>query len=144
MYPPSDQQARSSLSQFDIDTGSTSFQPVDMGHVGTGAMDNAAHPPAQPWHEQQQQQQQQQPQPQNESPGWVQRWFPCFNVGSMQSYFDVDTEDIRDRVIGSIRHANSPDHFVNEVLRKPGKQADLYGPVWITMTCVFLFAVSND
>lgn len=107
-----------------------------MGHVGTGAMDNAAYPPAQPPQQQQQQ---------NNAPtGWFQRLTSCFSVGSLQTHFDVDTEDVKDRVIGSVRYANSPDYFMQDILKKEGKSADLYGPVWITMTCVFLFAVSGE
>ena len=131
---PIQQHTGSNVSQFEIGGEDTTFQSIDVGHVGTGAMDNAAYPPVQP--------QQQQQQQQGEPSGWFQRLTSCFSVGSLQSYFDVDTEDIKERLIGSVRHANSPDYFVQEVLKKGGKSADLYGPVWITMTAVFLFAVS--
>lgn len=123
-------------SQFEIGSAeTTAFQSIDMGHVGTGSMDNAAYPPAQPSQQNQQQQ--------GASSNWFQRMFSCLSIGSLQSYFDVDTEDVKDRVIGSVLHANTPDHFVHNILRKEGKSADLYGPVWITLICVFLFAVSN-
>lgn len=139
MNTPIQQHTNGHINQFEIDDEDTSFQPIDAGHVGTGTMDNAAYPPAQPQPQQQQQQQQ------FESGGFgliPSMFSSCFNFGSLQTYFDVDTQDVKDRVVGSVLHANAPDHFVNEVLRKPGKSADLYGPVWITMTSVFLFAVS--
>lgn len=136
------------INQFEIGAEDTSFQPIDAGHVGTGAMDSAAYPPAQTQHQQQQSQQSlnnalDQQQQQQQPTGWFGRLTSCFKIGSMQAYFDVDTDDVQERVVGSILHANAPDYFVQDVLNKQGKSADLYGPVWITMTCVFLFAVSK-
>mmetsp|Transcript_219 Transcript_219/g.302 ORF Transcript_219/g.302 Transcript_219/m.302 type:complete len:315 (+) Transcript_219:92-1036(+) len=132
----------SNLNQFEIDDENTSFSPINMGHVGTGGMDNAAYAPAQTQfsgHHQQQQQQQGQ-----SSGGWFQRLTSCCSIVSLQSHFDVDTEDVKDRLMGSVLHANKPDHFVVSILNKEGKKADLYGPIWITMACVFLFAVTSN
>ena len=138
-------QGNSHFDQFEIGgDDTTSFQPIDAGHVGTGAMDNAAFPPANPLplppsHHQQQQQQNQN---QNPNGGMLQKLTSCCNIGSLQSYFDVDTEDVQERVLATVLHLNKPDYFVDSVLRKQGKSADLYGPVWITLACIFLFAVS--
>ena len=150
------------MNQFEIGSAEEdTFHPIDAGHVGTGAMDNAAYPPAQqPTQKSQQSQmnmmgsgtmqsvnngiggaggdQSHQDQP----TGFFGRLTSCFRIGSLQSYFDVDTVDVQERVVGSVLHANAPDYFVQDLLNKQGKSADLYGPVWITMTCVFLFAVS--
>lgn len=138
-------QGNSHFDQFEIGgDDTTSFQPIDAGHVGTGAMDNAAFPPANPLplppsHQQQQQQNQNQ----NPNGGMLQKLTSCCNIGSLQSYFDVDTEDVQERVLATVLHLNKPDYFVDSVLRKQGKSADLYGPVWITLACIFLFAVSS-
>lgn len=134
-------ESNSNIGQFEVGGEDAIFQPVDE-FVGTGSMDNVAFPTAaRPNNYSIQSQTQYQG---DSRSGWLPQWLACLNFGSFQSYFDVDTEDVKDRVIGSVIHANSADHFVNEILRKPGKSADLYGPVWITMTCVFLFAVSEN
>jgi len=67
-----------------------------------------------------------------------------FSFQSYAKYFDFDTIDIQNRITGSITFANRPNHFREQVLGGDGnKGPDLYGPLWITMTLVFVVAVST-
>ena len=73
----------------------------------------------------------------------------------MQTYaqfFDVDTVDIKTRLMGALLHFYQPDYFRTNVIgverstnvEQGGaglKGPDLYGPWWITMTVVFSLAV---
>jgi len=127
------------VNQLEIDVNDVSFQPINDGYVGTGAMDNAAFPPANVQPLQQQQQQQN-----NVPTGCFQRFTSFFSTNALEAHFDIDTEDVKDRLWGSVRYANSPEYFMQSVLNKEGKRADLYGPVWITMSCIFLFAVTSN
>ena len=67
----------------------------------------------------------------------------CCSFETYAQYFNVDTDDIVNRVVGAIKFANIPDHFRNTILNQEGKGPDLYGPTWITMTLVFFVAVSE-
>ena len=69
----------------------------------------------------------------------------CLRLDTYRAYFDVDTADVADRVVGSVRLCNRPDGFRNDLMgpNSPrGKGPDLYGPFWITATMVFFLAVS--
>ena len=66
----------------------------------------------------------------------------CCSFETYAQYFNVDTIDIKTRIVGAIQFANIPDHFRNNILNQEGKGPDLYGPTWITMTLVFFVAVS--
>eukprot|EP00573_Skeletonema_grethae_P003039 CAMPEP_0201689388 /NCGR_PEP_ID=MMETSP0578-20130828/2996_1 /ASSEMBLY_ACC=CAM_ASM_000663 /TAXON_ID=267565 /ORGANISM="Skeletonema grethea, Strain CCMP 1804" /LENGTH=389 /DNA_ID=CAMNT_0048174017 /DNA_START=41 /DNA_END=1210 /DNA_ORIENTATION=- len=101
----------------------------------------------------------------------------ALSIESLRPYFDVDTADLSLRMKSSIKYANVPDGFRNEVLYSDnalrlayreteggggeggesgevtsvgnvngteGKGPDLYGPTWITMTLVFLLAVTSN
>mmetsp|Transcript_14967 Transcript_14967/g.22420 ORF Transcript_14967/g.22420 Transcript_14967/m.22420 type:complete len:322 (+) Transcript_14967:117-1082(+) len=75
---------------------------------------------------------------------WYGRIFACFQTASLQEFFDVDTVDIKLRIISSVRHCNNPDIFRESILYREGTRPDLYGPVWVFMTLVlFLAATSN-
>jgi hypothetical protein len=92
-----------------------------------------------------QQQQQSQPQP----PIPTSRWgacLACLSISSYKAYFDIDTADIQNRIKCAAQYFYLPDKFRSEVVGVERtdnlKGADLYGPLWITMTLVFLLAVS--
>ena len=56
----------------------------------------------------------------------------------LQKYFDIDTEEIKDRLISSLIPLNS--RFYNLIEKKP----DLYGPFWIFTTLIFVIAASGS
>ena len=60
------------------------------------------------------------------------------NLSFLQKYFDIETEEIRDRLIFSLIPLNSK--FITLVQNKP----DLYGPFWIYTTLVFVIAASGS
>jgi hypothetical protein len=70
----------------------------------------------------------------------------CFRMSTYTAYFDVDTNDIGDRLVGAVRLFYLPDKFRSEIVgacrTETLKGPDLYGPLWITMTLVFFVAVS--
>eukprot|EP00543_Licmophora_paradoxa_P006532 CAMPEP_0202456644 /NCGR_PEP_ID=MMETSP1360-20130828/13852_1 /ASSEMBLY_ACC=CAM_ASM_000848 /TAXON_ID=515479 /ORGANISM="Licmophora paradoxa, Strain CCMP2313" /LENGTH=335 /DNA_ID=CAMNT_0049076515 /DNA_START=1 /DNA_END=1008 /DNA_ORIENTATION=- len=72
----------------------------------------------------------------------------CFSVDSYLMYFDIDTADIQKRIYFSLIFFYMPDKFRCEVIGVERtdqlKGADLYGPIWISMTLVFFFAVTSN
>jgi hypothetical protein len=80
-------------------------------------------------------------------PSRLESCLSCFRMSTLSAYFDFDTEDIRDRLKGAILLAFQPEKFRNEVIgpcrTDSLKGPDMYGPIWITMTLVFLVAVSS-
>lgn len=90
-------------------------------------------------------------------------FFCCISVNSYQRYFDFDTNDIVERIKGSIVFANTPDHFREQIIgsrvdnqnqdmessstvtsNSIHKGPDLYAPIWITLTLVFLVALTSN
>jgi hypothetical protein len=71
----------------------------------------------------------------------------CTRMDTYRSYFDVDTIDIQARIKNSVLMCYMPDKFRVAVIGAERNDAtkgpDLYGPLWITMTLVFLLAVSR-
>lgn len=85
----------------------------------------------------------------------------CFRLETYQSYFDIDTMDVKDRMVAAMTHFHQPQYFRDQVIGAdprssasssgggggPGsvsgsmKGPDLYGPLWITMTLIFFVAV---
>ncbi|GMH49652.1 hypothetical protein TrVE_jg5209 [Triparma verrucosa] len=71
----------------------------------------------------------------------------CFDLRSYQPYFDINTSDIKHRVLSSLhvwkRSATTQDvdYFLSDVL---GDNPDAYGPFWITMTLVFVVSVTSN
>lgn len=61
-----------------------------------------------------------------------------FNVSFLQSYFDVETDEIIQRLLASLIPFNK--NFISLVEKKP----DLYGPFWIYTTLVFIVAVAGS
>ena len=77
------------------------------------------------------------------------RWeacISCFRMSTYVAYFDVDTNDIKNRLWGAATLFIFPDKFRSEIVgacrTETLKGPDLYGPLWITMTLVFFVAVS--
>jgi hypothetical protein len=70
----------------------------------------------------------------------------CTRMDTYRNYFDMDTIDIQNRIKNSILMCYMPDKFRVAVIGAERNDAtkgpDLYGPLWITMTLVFLLAVS--
>ena len=63
---------------------------------------------------------------------------PCFTVEFFAQYFDVTTEDIRDRLLFSLVPFNGRFHTAFKA--KP----DLYGPLWIYTTLIIMLAISGN
>ena len=72
----------------------------------------------------------------------------CFNLDSYKVYFDIDADDIVQRMRGVFLHFHKPEHFRNNVMGQfktnELKGPDLYGPFWITMTLIFFIGVSSS
>lgn len=77
----------------------------------------------------------------------------CLRLETYQKYFDVDTDDIKKRMMAAMTHFHQPQYFRDQVVgmeqgmnQAPAntemKGPDLYGPFWITMTLIFFVAVS--
>lgn len=62
----------------------------------------------------------------------------AFSLEYYQSFFDVSTVDIRDRMLASVWPLGPP-FFHSDSVR-----ADLYGPFWISTTVAFLMAVTAN
>lgn len=70
----------------------------------------------------------------------------CFRLDSYFQYFNVDTVDIQQRVKTSVLQFWEPDVFRTAcgLDDASAKGPDLYGPLWISMTLVFLIAVTSN
>ena len=77
---------------------------------------------------------------------WWQSCRACCTIHTYQQFFDIDTVDISTRLKASIVHFYQPDYFRTNIIgverNDQVKGPDLYGPFWVTMTVVFLIAVS--
>lgn len=75
-------------------------------------------------------------------------WTMCCSVDSYKQYFDVDTVDIQERLKASLFKFHEPDQFrtavVGDFPTETLKGPDLYGPVWIVMTFVFILAATSN
>jgi len=60
------------------------------------------------------------------------------NMSFLQSYFDIETDDIIKRLLASLIPCNK--NFINLVEKKP----DLYGPFWIYTTLIFIIASAGS
>ena len=67
-------------------------------------------------------------------------WFDNImcNMSCLQTYFDIETDDIIKRIIASLIPCNK--NFINLVEKKP----DLYGPFWIYTTLIFIIASAGS
>uniref|UniRef100_K3Z974 Protein YIP n=1 Tax=Setaria italica TaxID=4555 RepID=K3Z974_SETIT len=60
-------------------------------------------------------------------------WKGYFNVASYAPYFNVDTDVVVDRLISSV-------YPMDGFYRKIDANPDMYGPLWITTTLIFMLA----
>lgn len=119
------------MDQFQIDDDSTSFEPVAIPYqYPNNNANNHGNTP----------------EPNSNTPTtWYQKIISCFQISTLQQYFNVDTIEVKQRIISSILHANKADFFRDQVLSNgEHRRPDLYGPVWITMTLVFFLAVTSN
>ncbi|KAI9229770.1 MAG: hypothetical protein DHS80DRAFT_13299 [Piptocephalis tieghemiana] len=61
-----------------------------------------------------------------------------FNVGSYTRYFDIDTDQVMERLTSAINPMQSD--FLTLIEHRP----DLYGPFWIPTTVIFLLFVTSS
>jgi hypothetical protein len=88
-------------------------------------------------------------------------WTSCVRLETYQVYFDVDTADVVARLQAALLHFYKPDYFRNCLVidaeaaaaaaaaaaaGQPAavKGPDLYGPLWLGMTFMFLLAVTSN
>ena len=69
---------------------------------------------------------------------WLDKLRCNLSSSFLQKYFDIDTEEIKERLISSLIPLNS--RFYNLIENKP----DLYGPFWIYTTLIFVIAASGS
>lgn len=65
-------------------------------------------------------------------------WKGVFNISSYSPYFNVDTDVVLERIKGSLYPI--PGDFFQKIDDNP----DLYGPVWISTTLVFMLAALGN
>ena len=63
------------------------------------------------------------------------------SMGFYQQFFDVDTQDVKNRIVYSMI-PNPKSSFLESHIRS--KSPDLYGPFWICLTLVFSTAISGN
>lgn len=56
-------------------------------------------------------------------------------------YFDVTTEDVKQRIVWSVIPSPTADNFVDRCIRT---NPDLYGPLWINVTLIFSIAICGN
>lgn len=77
--------------------------------------------------------------PLQEGPGTASQNRPFWSVGFFQNYFDVDTDQVLNRLYGAM--VPYPKNFLQHHIN--GKP-DLYGPFWICTTLVFSIAITGN
>ncbi|XP_056149283.1 protein YIPF1 isoform X2 [Lampris incognitus] len=65
---------------------------------------------------------------------------PFWTFEYYQTFFDVETHQIKDRIVGSVLPWRGK-NFIHLYIRK---NPDLYGPFWICATLVFAIAISGN
>ncbi|XP_028329555.1 protein YIPF1 [Gouania willdenowi] len=65
---------------------------------------------------------------------------PFWTFEYYQQFFDIETHNVRERIIGSVLPWPGK-NFINVYLRR---KPDLYGPFWICTTLVFAIAISGN
>ncbi|XP_012257386.2 protein YIPF1 [Athalia rosae] len=63
-----------------------------------------------------------------------------WSIEYYQKFFDVDTNDVLERIIRSIIPRRNENYLQTHIRGKP----DLYGPFWICVTLVFSIAISGN
>ncbi len=69
---------------------------------------------------------------------WWQRCCPCFSLEFFSGYFDVTTQDIKERLLTSLIPFNRK--FFTAYKAKP----DLYGPFWIYTTLIIVLTIAGN
>jgi len=69
---------------------------------------------------------------------WFSRCCPCLTIEFFQSYFDVTTLEIQNRLLASLIPFNKKFHTLYR-----GKP-DLYGPFWIYTTLIIVLSISGN
>ncbi|URE13274.1 Yip1 domain [Musa troglodytarum] len=64
-------------------------------------------------------------------------WQGVFSISSYSSYFNVDTDVVVERIISSV-------YPMNDFYRKIDGNPDLYGPIWISATLMFMLAALGN
>ncbi|WOL16523.1 hypothetical protein Cni_G25310 [Canna indica] len=64
-------------------------------------------------------------------------WKGFFSISSYTQYFNVDTDVVVDRIITSV-------YPMDDFSRKIDSNPDLYGPIWISATLVFMLAALGN
>ncbi|PAN19187.1 hypothetical protein GQ55_3G245800 [Panicum hallii var. hallii] len=64
-------------------------------------------------------------------------WKGYFNVASYAPYFNVDTDVVVDRLVSSV-------YPMDGFYRKIDANPDMYGPLWITTTLIFMLAALGN
>ena len=62
------------------------------------------------------------------------------SVQYYQPYFDLDTQEVINRVWNSLFFCRRQETFLETIIQKP----DAYGPFWITTSLIFTIAVSSN
>lgn len=66
--------------------------------------------------------------------------YSVWSLEYFQRFFDVDTNEVVDRILGSMHPNKGVNYFQHYIQSKP----DLYGPFWICVTLVFTIAISGN
>lgn len=67
-------------------------------------------------------------------------FFACFSVAYYQPHFNVDTTDVRDRLLATLMFYKAEPTFLNLI----GDAPDLYGPFWLASTLIFTVSVTSN
>jgi protein YIPF1/2 len=73
---------------------------------------------------------------------WLHRCTSCFRIEGYQPYFDLDTAEFLQRLQASLTVWWQKDGFRTTFLRED--KPDLYGPLWIVATLVFVLAATSN
>ena len=68
---------------------------------------------------------------------WYER-FKCFDINFLQPYFDITTDELKERLLNSVIPFNPKFYDISQ------KNPDLYGPFWIYTTLIFVIAASGS
>ena len=66
------------------------------------------------------------------------RWCNCLHIDYYQTYFDVTTQDVVQRLLFSLIP------FSSKLEREIGERPDFYGPFWIYTSLIFLLTFSEN
>jgi len=73
----------------------------------------------------------------NMKKSWYKR-LSCFNIDFLKPYFDITTDELKERLIHSLIPFNPKFYDISQ------KNPDLYGPFWIYTTLIFVIAASGS